>query len=66
MVWKLNNRIVVFLEQKKKTQIRANTRMAFQLLETVTSSESGQIATFWLKVKDFVNTNLKIILEDKF
>ena len=40
--------------EKKKNQITANRP----------SSESGQIATFWLK--DFVNTNLKIILEYNF
>ena len=50
-----NKKIAVFLEQKKKkSQITANRP----------SSESGQIATFWLK--DFVNTNLKIILEYNF
>ena len=56
-----NNRIVAFLEQKKN-QITANTRGASQLLEAVMSSESGHIATCWLK--DLVNTNLK--MEDTF
>ena len=56
-----NNRVAVFLEQRK-IQITANTRRAFQLLEASISSVSGQIATFWLK--DFVNTSLKNILED--
>ena len=46
-----NNKIAVFIEQN-------------QLLEAVISSESDQIATFWLK--DFVNTNLKMIFEDNF
>ena len=46
-----SNKIVVFIEQN-------------QLLETVISSESDQIAKLWLK--DFVNTNLKIIFEDNF
>ena len=55
-----NNRVAVFLEQRK-IQITANTRRAFQLLEASISSASGQIATFWLK--DFVNTSLKNILE---
>ena len=59
-----NNSIAVFLEQKKKFQITANTWRAFQLQEVVISSASGQTTTFWLK--DFVNTNLKIILENNF
>ena len=52
-----NNRIAVFLEQIKN-RITANTLRASQLLEEVISSESSQMATFWLK--DFFNTNLKI------
>ena len=52
-----NNRIAVFLEQKKN-QITVNTRRTSQLLAVI-YSESGQIATFCLK--DFVNTNLKFI-----
>ena len=52
-----NNRIAVFLEQKKN-QITVNTRRTSQLLAVI-YSESGQIATLCLK--DFVNTNLKFI-----
>ena len=52
-----NKRIAVFLEQIKN-RITANTLRASQLLEEVISSESSQMATFWLK--DFFNTNLKI------
>ena len=36
------NKIAVFLE-REKIQITANTRRAFQLLETVLFSASGQI-----------------------
>ena len=35
-----------------------------KLLETVISSGTGQTHLFW--VRDFVNTDLKIILEDNF
>ena len=56
------NRVAVLEEQKNKVQITANTWRAFQLLEAVISSASEQIVKFWLK--DLVNTNLKIILED--
>ena len=55
-------KIAVFLEQKK-IQITANTWTAFQLLESIISSASGQI-NFLLK--KFVNTNLKYFLEDIF
>ena len=53
-----------FSRTEKKNQITANTCRASKLLETVISSEAGQIATFWLKY--FVKTKLKIILEDNF
>ena len=44
-----NNRIAVFLEQKKKkNQITANTLKAFQLLEAVISLEAGQMSSYIL------------------
>ena len=44
-----NNRIAVFLEQKKKiNQITANTLRAFQLLEAVISLEAGQMSSYIL------------------
>ena len=63
-----NNRVAVFVwnkkkKKKKKIQITDNTWRAFQLLEAVISSASGQIHFSW---KIFVNTNLKVILEDIF
>ena len=42
-----NNRIAVFLEQKKNVQITDHTWRAFQLLVAVISSASGQICFGW-------------------
>ena len=53
-----------FSRTEKKFQIIANIWKVFQLLEVVISLASGEIATLWLK--NSVNTNLKIILEDNF
>ena len=39
-----------FSRTEKKIQITAYTWRAFQLLEAVISSASGQIATFWLEI----------------
>ena len=53
-----------FSRTEKKFQITANIWKVFQLLEVVISLASGEITTLWLK--NSVNTNLKIILEDNF
>ena len=39
-----------FSGTEKKIPITANTWRAFQLLEAVISSASGQIPTFWLEI----------------
>ena len=57
-----NNRISVFLVQKKKFISQIHVK-GFSITRGSNMFSIGS-DTFWLK--DFVNTNLKIILEDNF
>ena len=57
------NRTAVFLE-KKKNPNHSKQLKGFSILETVTTSASGQVDTFWLR--DFVKSSLKNILEGNF